>query len=99
MKIATFLFVALISPVNPRPSLSDSLLVIDTQMCLIGISNITCPWSPSRVLRCLFHWVIISRGSFLGNCIWGISQGCVGKGGLLEAKGGEKKGRLGAKLP
>lgn len=41
--------------------------------------------------RCLFHWVIISRGSFLGDCIWGIAQGCVGKRGLLEAKGGGKK--------
>lgn len=27
----------------------------------------------------------------MGDCIWGIAQGCVGKRGLLEAKGGGKK--------
>lgn len=94
MKIATFLFVALISPVNPRPPLSACLLVVNTQMCLIGISNITCPWNPSRVLRgvCFTGW------SFLGDPFWETAS-CGDRTRMCGQKGGGKNGRLGAKLP
>lgn len=49
MRISTFLSVAQISPMNSRSLLPDHLLVTSTWMCLIGISNLTCPWIPSRV--------------------------------------------------
>ena len=41
----------------------DHPLVSTTQMCPIGISSTTCARNPLRVLICLFHSVIISRGA------------------------------------
>lgn len=49
------------------------VVVSTTQMCPIGVSSTTCARNPLRVLMCLFHSVIISRGApsgklDLGDC-------------------------------
>lgn len=69
----------------------DCLLDISICMCLIGISNITCPWDPSRLPTCLFPWALVSRGPLLGDCFRGLAQGVVGVKELLEAEGGERR--------
>lgn len=69
----------------------DCLLDISICMCPIGISNITCPWDPSRLLTCLFPWALVSRGPLLGDCFRGVAQGVVGVKELLEAERGERR--------
>lgn len=49
---------------------------------------------PPKSVICLFHQVIVSRGSLLRDSFWWIAQGCVGVKELLEAKG-RKKGNWG----